>query len=142
MNLAGRFREGTGRRIRQILVDAPWSNHDLLSGMILGLIGLLLLINPALYTTLRTLNFIAHSELTDEWSALFIFSGLYGLAMTLWCMAPPFWIRITARMFYAFCFLTLAFSSWQFSATPSAITFLLLGIWSVWGILRTQASGR
>jgi len=142
MNLSARFRNGTGARLSHILLEAPWSNHDLLSGLILGLIGLLLLINPELYTTLRTLNFIAHQGYTVEWSLLFLVSGLYGLGMTLWCIAPPFWVRILARMLYAFCFLTLAFSSLQFFITPSALTFSILAVWSIWGILRTHESGR
>jgi len=137
-----RLRYGTGRRLQGILTEAPWSNHDLLSGLILLGIGGLLFYDPTVYTKLRTLNFIAHSGYTSEWSGLFLFSGLYGMAVTLWCLAPPLSLRIAARMLYAFCFLTLAFSSWQFAATPSAITFSLIALWSVWGILRTQPSGR
>lgn len=137
-----RLRYGTGRRLQSILSDAPWSNHDLLSGLILLGIGGLLFYDPTIYTKLRTLNFIAQSGYTSEWSGLFLFSVGYGLAVTLWCLAPPFPLRIAARMFYAFCFLTLAFSSWQFAATPSAITFSLIALWSVWGVLRTQTSGR
>lgn len=142
MNLYARFRNGTCRRLHSIMAEAPWSNHDLLSGFILLFIGLLLLYDPEIYTKLRTLNFIAQKGYTEEWSGLFLFSGIYGVTVTLWCLSPPFLIRITARMFYAFCFLTLAFSSFQFSTTPSAITFSMIAIWSVWGILRTQTSGR
>jgi hypothetical protein len=142
MKLMDRFRAGTVHRLRRILLEAPWSNHDLLSGLILGFIGLLLLVNPELYTSLRTLNFIAHQGHLAEWSLFFLLSGLYGLGMTLWCIAPPFLVRLMARMLYAFCFLTLAFSSLQFSITPSAITFSILAVWSIWGILRTHESGR
>lgn len=142
MKLLQHFREGTGGRLRRILLEAPWSNHDLLSGLILLLIGVLLIANPELYTSLRTLNFIERQGHTDEWSYLLLLSGLYGLLMTLWCVAPPFWVRITARMAYAFCFLTLAFSSLRFSTTPSAIAFSLIAIWAIFGILRTRESGR
>lgn len=142
MNLLQRFRAGTGRRLRRILLEAPWSNHDLLSGLILSLIGLLLLAKPELYVVLRTLNFIEQQGHTDEWSFMILFSGLYGLIVTLWCVVPPFWIRITARMGYAFCFLTLAFSSLRFSTTPSAVAFSLIALWSIVGILRTHESGR
>ena len=136
------IRHGFGRRLYNILEEAPWSNHDLLSGLILLFIGLLLFYDPEIYAKLRTLGFIARSGYSNQWSELFLFSGVYGLAVTLWCFAPPFWIRITARMFYAFCFLMLAFSSFQFSTTPSTITFALIALWSVWGILRTKTSGR
>lgn len=142
MKLGDRFRAGTVQRLRRILLEAPWSNHDLLSGLILLLIGVLLIASPELYTSLRTLNFIERQGHTDEWSYLMLLSGLYGLLMTLWCVAPPFWVRITARMAYAFCFLTLAFSSLRFSTTPSAIAFSIIAIWSIFGILRTHESGR
>lgn len=142
MNLRERIRFGTYRRLHSILADAPWSNHDLLSGLILLFIGLLLFYDPEIYAKLRTLNFIAHSGYSTQWSGLFLLSGVYGVATTLWCIAPKFWIRIPARMCYAFCFLTLAFSSFQFSTTPSAITFSLIALWSIWGILRTKTSGR
>lgn len=142
MNLYERIRYGLCRRLHSILAEAPWSNHDLLSGFILLFIGLLLFYDPTIYANLRTLNFILRSGYSAEWSGLFLFSGIYGVSTTLWCIAPPFCIRITARMCYAFCFLTLAFSSFQFSTTPSAITFSLIALWSVWGILRTKSSGR
>lgn len=142
MTFYARFRQGFCRRGRSILLEAPWNNHGLLSGLILFFIGILLWANPELYTLLRTLNFIAQQGHTREWSGLFLFSGLYGLGVTLWCVAPSFWIRITARMAYAFCFLTLAFSSWRFSLTPSAIAFSLIACWSVLGILRTRERDR
>lgn len=142
MNLHERIRHVFCSRLRCIMAEAPWSNHDLLSGMILMFIGLLFFYDPDIYVKLRTLNFIAQNGHSTQWSGLFLFGGVYGLAVTLWRIAPPFLVRITARMCYAFCFLTLAFSSFQFSTTPSAITFSFIAIWSVWGILRTQASGR
>ena len=36
MNLLQRFREGTCRRLRRILLEAPWSSYDLLSALIVS----------------------------------------------------------------------------------------------------------
>jgi hypothetical protein len=43
----------------------------------------------------------------------------------------------------AFCFLTLMLSNIMFSSLiPSTAVYSTIAMWSIWGILRTKASGR
>lgn len=138
-----RFRYGLCRRLRDILADAPWSNHDLLVSISLMLMGTILIIDPDAFSKLRALAYLHHRGGAQVWSLLFLGCGVTQFTVTLWRQSPPFWIRLLARMCGAFCFVLLALSSALFSVTtPSMVVYLMLAIWSVWGILRTHASGR
>lgn len=135
---------GTCRRVREIMIDAPWSNFDLLASLITTGIGLYLLLSPevlgavgGVYTAMALLG------PGCQWGLLFIGLGALGLVTVLWCISPSFGIRLLARMGTAFCLLTFAFNNLLYTPPPlSSITYVLLSVWSIWGILRTKASGR
>lgn len=138
-----RLRWGTLRRLQDIVYEAPWSNHDLLVGVIMTFMGLVLFVNPNAFEQLRALAYLNTHGKPLYWASLFLSVGIVNLIVTLWCKAPPFAVRLMARMFGAFGFLVLALSTMLFSmATPSLVVYLTLAIWSMWGILRTKASGR
>lgn len=138
-----RIRYGTCRRIREIMSEAPWSNHDLFVSLTLIAIGTGLYIYPEVFTELRALAYLNKLASLSVWVTFFLFSGFVNLAVVLWCETPPFTIRLLVRMLGAFCFLIMAFSGLMFSVLiPSTIVYSMIAIWSIWGILRTQASGR
>ena len=134
---------GTIHRLRSIMSAAPWSNHDLLVSFILLFIGLALLIDPAVGLLLRSYAYLNQRWRVYNVALLFAGVGALSLCVTLWCVSPPFWLRLLSRMASAFCLLLLAFSTAMFSPwTPASITYSLIGLWSFWGILRTNPSGR
>lgn len=144
MMIRKKFRVETARRIHEIMIDAPWSNFDLLSSLLSFLIGVYLLLGPGLFDQVggvyATMGVVAPEWI---WGALFLVLGGIGLGMVLWCHCPPFLWRLGARMGTAFCLLTFMFNNFSYSPPPlSTITYTLLSIWAVWGILRTRSSGR
>lgn len=77
------------------------------------------------------------------WGGLFTALGAVGLATVLRCVAPRFAWRLLARMGVAFCLLTFAFNNLSASPPPlSSVTYVFLATWALWGVTRTQASGR
>ena len=134
---------GTIHRLKNIMAEAPWSNHDLLVSCILLFIGLALFVDPDVGKLLRSLAYMDRRWGIQNIALLFASVGALHLAVTLWCVAPPFLLRLLSRMAGAFCFLLLAFSTAMFSLwTPASMTYSLVALWSFWGILRTNPSGR
>lgn len=135
---------GTVRRLRDVLISAPWSMYDLLSSLIVAGIGLYLLLYPAMFQQIGGV-YAPFSGIADEW----IWgwgcwtSGYFGLAVTLWCEMPSFVIRLLARMSVAFCLLCFALNNLLYNPPPlSTVTYLVLSIAALWGIVRTKSSGR
>ena len=134
---------GTIHRLKSIMAEAPWSNHDLLVAFILMFIGLALIVDPDVGKLLRSLAYMDQRWGIQNTALLFAGVGAVHLVVTLWCVAPPFWLRLLSRMAGAFCLLLLAFSTMMFSLwTPASMTYSLVALWSFWGILRTNPSGR
>ena len=139
-----RFRYGTCRRLRDILAEAPWSNYDLLSALAVLGIGVYLLLHPTMFQAVGGV-YARMAQVASEWlwAGWFIGCGSFGLAVVLWCTAPGFGWRLAARMAIAFCVLILAGNNALYVPPPlSTVTYGLLAVWSVWGILRTRGSGR
>ena len=139
-----RVRYGTCRRLRDILTEAPWSNYYLLAALAVFGIGLYLLAHPDMFGYVggvyRQMAGVASER---QWGALFVVCGLFGLGVVLWCRLPAFLWRLLARMAVAFCVLVLAINNLLNRPPPlSTVTYALLAVWSVWGILRTKSSGR
>lgn len=135
---------GTIRRLRQIALDAPWSVYDLLSSLIVLGVGVYLLVAQTMFSGVGGVYYTLASVASEGvWGATFFCCGLIGLANTLWCVRPPFSIRLLARMAVAFCLLSFAFNNLLNEPPPlSTVPYSLLSLWSVWGILRTHTSGR
>lgn len=132
---------GTVRRFKEIMISAPWSNHDLLSALIVFFIGLHLLVDQDLFgwDTYLTMSQMASQF---EWGVFFLGCGVYSLISTLWCQPPPFLVRLTGRMSSTFCFLILMFNNLSHSPMlVSTMTYTVLSLWSLWGILRTTNRG-
>jgi hypothetical protein len=135
---------GTARRLRDILISAPWSVYDLLSSLIVAGIGLYLLIYPRMFQQLGGL-YAPFSAIADEWiwGLVYGMAGLFGFAVTLWCETPSFVIRLFARMSVAFCLLCVAMNYLLYNPPPlSTVTYLVLSVAALWGIARTKSSGR
>ena len=135
---------GTCRRIREILIEAPWSNFDLLASLITLGIGAYLLVRPDMFSQIGGV-YATMAKVAPEryWGILFFMLGGSGLAMVLWCKCPPFLSRLAARMGTAFCLITFALNNLSAKPAPlSSITYTLLALWALWGIFRTRASGR
>lgn len=136
--------DGTLRRIRQVMVDAPWSNFDLMSSSITFWIGAYLLLNQEMFAKVGGV-YRAMANVADEWvwGALFVALGALGLMNVLWCVAPRFGWRLLARMGVAFCLLSFALNNLSYSPPPlSFVTYGFLSVWAMWGVLRTRSSGR
>jgi len=66
-----------------------------------------------------------------------------GIGNTLWFVMPTFGARLLARMGVAFCLLLFAFNNLRHFPPPlSAITYVWLSLWALWGVVRTRASDR
>ena len=144
ITLYHRFRYGTFRRLRDILADAPWSNYDMLASLVVLGVGLYLAAHPKMFDSIGGVyHQMAMVAAEKQWGMLFIGCGGFGLAVVLWCRAPAFLWRLSARMAVAFCLLVLAGNNAMNIPPPlSTVTYVLLSILSVWGILRTRGSGR
>lgn len=137
-------RLGPVRRLREILLEAPWSVYDLLSGVIVCGVGLYLLFAPNMFHQVGGV-YAPLSTLANErvWGWLFLGMGAVGIGNTLWCVQPSFGTRLLARMGVAFCLLCFAINHLLYSPPPlSTVTYAVLSLWALWGILRTKASGR
>lgn len=132
------------RRFRSIMMDAPWSSYDLLSSLIVFWIGLYLLIHPTMFQQIGGV-YTQFSSVANEssWGGLFLACGVVGIGTTLWCVKPSFGARLLSRMGVAFCLLCFALNNLLYDPPPlSTVTYGCLSVWSLWGILRTKASGR
>lgn len=139
-----RWHVGFWRRIYEIMIDAPWSNFDLLASLIAFSIGAYLLLNQSLFAHVGGM-YASMERVASErtWGLGFLTAGSLGFGTVIWCVRPSFPWRLSARMGTAFCLLTLSFNNLNHDPPPlSSITYSLLSAWSVWGILRTKASGR
>jgi len=112
---------GTIHRLREIMSAAPWSNHDLLVSFILLFIGLALLIDPAVGLLLRSYAYLNQRWGVQNVALLFAGVGALSLCVTLWCVSPPFWLRLLARMASAFCL----------PSPYPRLTFLPIRLWQV-----------
>lgn len=137
-------RWGTARRLRAILLDAPWSAYDLLSSAIVAGIGLYLLLVPTLFQGVGGVYAQFASVASERvWGGLYLACGVVGIGNTLWCEKPAFGLRLLARMGVAFCLLCFALNNLFYQPPPlSTVTYALLAVWALWGIARTKASGR
>ena len=136
---------GVCRRIREVLLDAPWSNFDLMASLITFWIGVYLFLSPWMFSQIGGV-YAAMAEWGTEWAwgGLFMALGGVGLLTVLWCIAPKFPMRLLARMGVAFCLVTFALNNLSYHPKPplSTVTYVFLSLWSLWGILRTQSNGR
>lgn len=136
-------RYGVLYRARSIFREAPWSNHDLLVGLALMGIGLGFLVNPEALTQLRALAYLNAAGSWTVLGASYLCMGSLNLLVTLWPSPPSFPLRLFSRMAGAFGFLTLALSNMHFAVLiPSTIVYVMVAVWSLWGVLRTQGRGR
>lgn len=135
---------GTVRRLRAILLDAPWSSYDLLSSLIVAGLGVYLLIVPGLFQSVGGV-YAPFASVAGErvWGGLFLACGIVGVMNVLWFGRPPFGVRLLSRMGVAFCLLCFALNNLLYQPPPlSTVTYALLSVWALWGIARTKSSGR
>ena len=144
MKLLQHFREGTYRRLRRILLEAPWNSYDLLSALIVSGIGLYLWLNAEMFQRIGGVyQQMADVATERQWGILFMGCGGFALIITLWCVAPQFLWRLSARMATAFCLLVLAGNNLlNFPPPLSAVTYVLLSAWALWGVVWTNANDR
>ena len=141
---AGRFYCGTCRRIRDVMSSAPWSSFDLLASLIVLWIGGYLWLMPDMFGHIGGV-YATFSRLAPEWvwGTGFCMAGGFGLMTVLWCVRPRFGWRLLARMGVAFCLLLFAFNNLSHFPPPlSAITYVWLSVWALWGVVRTRSNGR
>lgn len=138
------IRQGRRCRVCEILLEAPWSAYDLLSSLIVAGVGLYLLLEPRLFQQVGGV-YTTFASIAQErvWGGLFLACGVVGLGNTLWCVKPAFEMRLLSRMGVAFCLLCYALNNLLYRPPPlSTVTYGLLSLWALWGILRTKSSGR
>ncbi len=129
-------------RVQSILLEAPYSNFDLLSGLIVFWIGAYLLADPTIFDQISAYPGFARIAEELVWGACFALSGTLGLGTVLWCVRPGFLWRLLARMAVAFCLVSFALNNLCFYPPPlSTVTYLWLGAWSLLGVLRTKSNG-
>lgn len=141
MSLSG---VGTARRVREVMTTAPWSSFDLLASLIVSWIGVYLWARPDMFGHIGGV-YATFARLGPErvWGGAFLLAGSVGLATVLWCERPRFVWRLLARMLTAFCLLLFAFNNLSHSPPPlSTVTYVWLGAWALWGIVRTRPSDR
>jgi peptidoglycan/LPS O-acetylase OafA/YrhL len=135
---------GVCRRLREILLDAPWSSFDLIAATTIGLIGgYFMLPFPVydLYPIYSTLGVVSHE---DALGALFLMAGIQAVLITIYCEKPPFFARLCARIAIALCFLIL-FCNAAIQGPPpppSAIFWSIQFMAAVLGVARTRRHGR
>ena len=135
---------GTCQRIREIMIHAPWSNFDLMTSVIVCGIGGYLLFMPGMFQAIGGV-YGGMARLGPEWAwaCVFLLCGGLGLGVVLWCVRPRFVWRLLARMGTAACLLTFALNNLSNYPPPlSAVTYVLLSMWALWGIVRTKAHDR
>lgn len=135
---------GTLRRLRAILIEAPWSSYDLLSSLIVAGLGVYLLLVPNLFQHVGGVYAQFASVASERmWGGLFLACGVVGIGNVLWCEKPSFGLRLLSRMGVAFCLLCFALNNLLYKPPPlSTVTYSLLSVWALWGIVRTKSSGR
>lgn len=130
----------TCQRLRRIMREAPWSSYDLLAGLIALSAGIFLIASPDLFDHIGGVyQPMANVASERYWGIVFVACGLFGIAVTIAGRMPPFLAILAGRMATAFCLLSLAGNNLLNVPPPlSAVTYVALSIWSVWGILRTR----
>lgn len=134
-----------GGRVREILLDAPWSSFDLAMSAILILrAGYLLLFGAAIQAKHPMLYAqLANTITLEGYGVLCLIAGSYGMAIVLWPTRPSYGLRLFARMGVAFVFVQYSINQWALTyPTIGAITHLVLAALAVWSLLRTQRGGR
>jgi uncharacterized membrane protein HdeD (DUF308 family) len=106
--------------------------------------GIYLLIIPNLFDEIGGVYaLLAGIGSGQMWGAIFLSCGGFSLIINIWCHRPRFEWRLLARMGLAFCMLALAFNHLAFSPWPlSTITYCILSVAALWGVIRTKVSGR
>ena len=135
---------GTCRRIREIMLDAPWSNFDLMTSVIVSGIGLYLLAMPGMFQAIGGV-YSGMARLGPEWAWAcgFLLLGGLSLMTVLWCVRPRFAWRLLARMGVALCLVTFALNNLSHFPPPlSSVTYVLLSAWALWGVVRTTSYDR
>lgn len=125
-------------------MSAPWSSFDLLASLIVLWIGVYLWLMPDMFSHIGGV-YATFSRLAPEWvwGTGFFAAGWIGLMTVLWCVQPRFGWRLLARMGVAFCLLLFAFNNLRHFPPPlSAITYVWLSLWALWGVVRTRSSDR
>ncbi len=141
---AWRFHCGTCRRVREVMTTAPWSSFDLLASLIVTWIGVYLWLMPDMFGHIGGV-YAAFARLAPEWvwGTSFCVAGGIGLMTVLWCVRPRFGWRLLARMGVAFCLLLFAFNNLSHFPPPlSAVTYVWLSLWALWGVVRTRSYDR
>lgn len=135
---------GVCRRIREVLLEAPWSILDLLFSALISGIGLYLLLRPGLFNHIGGVySLLARLGSEWLWGWIFLGCGSFSFVICLWCVRPAFGWRLLARMAIAFCLLSFALNNLSFSPPPlSVVTYGVFSIAAILGILRTKTSGR
>ena len=135
---------GTIRRLREILLDAPWSSYDLLSSAIVAGIGVYLFLVPNLFQHVGGV-YAPFAAVAGErvWGGLYLACGVVGIGNTLWCERPAFGFWLLSRIGVAFCLLCFALNNLLYQPPPlSSVTYGLLSVLALWGVARTKSSGR
>lgn len=130
------------RNITEIFKEAPWLNHDLLANLILFGIGIEFISQENLFNEFGGM-YSSMKYWADEWvwGLLFIILGEIGILATL--INKIFWLRLLGRMGATFGFLTLAGNHLSHRPLPAAtIGYLVISLWSLWGLVRTTPHGR
>lgn len=131
-------------RIREIMVMAPWSIFDLLTSLIIQGMGVYLIGSPGLFLQVGGV-YRGMASLGNEsvWGVLFLLCGGFGFLVCIWIVRLHFLWRLAARMAVGFCLLSLTLNNLSYPPPPlSTIAYGVLGVASLWGVLRTKTSGR
>lgn len=133
---------GIFRRLREILLDAPWSSFDLIAALVIGLLGFYFLLPfdaYALYPTYATLGTLAGEQTIGS---LFLLTGVQALAVVIYCEKPPLGARLCARVAMAICFLIMLGNTVaRAPPPPSLVLWGVLFAASLLGVLRTRQHG-
>lgn len=143
---------GICERLREILLQAPWSSFDLIAASVAFWVGVYLTSLPVLFDPYPTALWEMYPKLypitarlgsAQSVGAMFALSGFAGILNSLWISRPPFLVRLFARMIVAFCLSAMALdmlgNPYPPIATPTHCVLAIAALWSVW---RTPSSGR
>lgn len=127
-------------RVRNILLDAPWANYDLVVSAILVGISFYLFLSPDMFSRYEGVySTLDRFGPPSTWGAMLLVSGCLSFIVAAWPTRPPFLMRILARMGVAFCFLSFALNNWGNTPPPvSTVTYSVLAAAAVWAVLRTR----
>lgn len=131
-------------RLREILISAPWSSFDLISSLITLGLGVYLSFNISMFDEFGgAYNTLGRFGSEVVWAIILILGGLYSVVATLWCIKPYFVVRLLSRMVVSFCVVSIFLNNLGNSPPPlSTVTYGILSLFCVWGIIRTSPRGR